>query len=154
MSFFWDLVVDMALAAGPAVGFGMVGHVPARMLKYCAAGGAIGHGLRFTLLHCGIPIEWATLVAAMVVSIVGIQAAQKLRAHPKAFTVAAMIPMVPGVSFFTALLALVQIHQKGYTPELLATAVSSGLKAFLIVAALAVGLAMPGLLFYRGKPVV
>lgn len=154
MNFFADLLVDMALAAGPAVGFGMVGHVPARMLKYCAAGGAIGHGLRFALLHCGIPIEWATLVAAMVVSIIGIQAAQKLRAHPKAFTVAAMIPMVPGVSFFTALLALVQIHQKGYSPELLATAVSSGLKAFLIVAALAVGLAMPGLLFYKGKPVV
>jgi uncharacterized membrane protein YjjB (DUF3815 family) len=154
MSFACDLLVDMAVAAGPAIGFGMVGHVPVRFLKYCAAGGAVGHGLRFTLLYCGIPIEWATLVAALVVSTLGIHLSQWLRVHPKAFTVASMIPMVPGVSFFTALLAFMQIHQKGYSPELMATAVSSGLKAFLIIAALAVGLALPGLLFYRGKPVV
>jgi hypothetical protein len=32
--------------------------------------------------------------------------------------------------------------------------VNSGLRAFFIIAALAVGLAMPGLLFYRRKPVV
>ncbi len=87
-------------------------------------------------------------------ALLGVQAAQWLRAHPKVFTVAAMIPMIPGVAFFTALLALVQIQQKGFTPELFATAVSSGLRALFIVTALAVGLAIPGLLFYRRRPVV
>lgn len=154
MNLMIDLLVDMALAAGPAIGFGVVAHVPVKMLKYCAAGGAIGHGLRFLLLKGGIPIEWATLVAAMVVSTLGVQAAQWLRAHPKVFTVAAMIPMVPGVPLFTALIALVQIHQKGYSSELFATVMGSGIKAALIISALALGLALPGLLFYRRKPVV
>lgn len=154
MSFFLELISKMALAAVPAFGFGMAFHVPPSMLKYCAIGGALGFGFRLVLLHLGIPVEWSTLMAAFAVSMLGIQAAQRLKTHPKAFTVAAMIPMIPGVSFFTALLALGQIHQRGYTPELFAVALSSGLRTLFVVSALAVGLAMPGLIFYRKRPVV
>ena len=67
---------------------------------------------------------------------------------------AAIIPMIPGVNSFTALLAMVDLERKGFSQELLKTAIDNGLRAFFIVAALAVGLAMPGLLFYRRKPVV
>jgi uncharacterized membrane protein YjjB (DUF3815 family) len=94
------------------------------------------------------------LVAASVVSMAGIAWAQKWRAHPKVFTVAAVIPMIPGLYAFTALLALIEIDRTGYTPELLATIIHNALKAAFIVSALAVGLALPGLLFYRHKPVV
>lgn len=154
MDFIFELLLKMLLAAVPAVGFGMAFHVPPPILGHCAAGGAIGFGLRYLLLRTDMPIEWATLIAALVVSTLGIQVAQRLRAHPKVFTVAAMIPMVPGVSFFTALLAVIQIHQKGFSPELLAIAVNSGLRTLFVVSALAIGLALPGLLFYRGRPVV
>jgi uncharacterized membrane protein YjjB (DUF3815 family) len=102
----------------------------------------------------GLPLEWSTLLAAGAVSMVGIYWAQKWRAHPKVFTVAAVIPMIPGIHAFTALLALIEINRSGYTQELLATMVQNGLKAAFIVAALAVGLALPGLLIYRRKPVV
>jgi uncharacterized membrane protein YjjB (DUF3815 family) len=61
--------------------------------------------------------------------------------------------MIPGVAFFTTLSAIVEI-QKGYTPELLATVVTAGLRTTFIVAALAVGLAAPGLFYYRRRPVV
>lgn len=156
MNLLVDLLKDMALAAVPAVGFALVFNVPARMLGYCAMGGAVGHGLRFLLIdpHVGMPIEWASFVAAAVVSLIGVQLAKRLRAHPKVFTVASMIPMVPGVPFFTALIALVQINRTGVTDELLHTAINSGLRAFFIIGALAIGLALPGLLFYRRRPVV
>ena len=144
----------MALAAVPAVGFAMVFNVPKEVLKYCALGGALGHGLRFLLLKSGMPIEWATLVAAGTVSFLGVWWAQRVRAHPKVFTVAAMIPMVPGIPFFTTLVALTEIQYKGFSQELLATAISSGLKTLFIVTALALGLALPGLLLYRRRPVV
>jgi uncharacterized membrane protein YjjB (DUF3815 family) len=62
--------------------------------------------------------------------------------------------MIPGVQFFTALTAVLEIQRNGLTPDLLSTAVTSGLRAAFIVAALAIGLAVPGLLFYRRKPVV
>jgi len=156
MSLLLALLQDMALAAVPAVGFALVFNVPARMLGYCAMGGAIGHGLRFLLIDksVGMPIEWATLIAAAAVSLIGVQLAKRLRAHPKVFTVAAMIPMVPGVPFFTALLAIVEINRTGVTEALLQTAIHQGLRALFIVGALAVGLAIPGLLFYRRRPVV
>mgnify|MGYP005852795327 CR=1 FL=1 len=154
MNLLLELLQDMALAAVPAVGFALVFNVPTRMLGYCAMGGAVGHGLRFLLHRGGVPIEWASLVAAAVVSLIGVQLARRLRAHPKVFTVAAMIPMVPGVPFFTALLALVEINRTGVTEALLQTAISQSLRALFIIGALAVGLAMPGLLFYRRRPVV
>ena len=148
-----QFLLNMALAAVPAVGFALVFNVPVSALGYCAAGGAIGRGGRFLLVTSGVPIELATFIAAAAVSLLGVYFAQRLRAHPKVFTVAAMIPMIPGVAFFTALSAVVEI-QKGFTPELLATAITSGLRASFIVAALAVGLAVPGLFFYRRRPVV
>lgn len=154
MSIFFQLLQNMLLAAVPAVGFGLVFNVPRGALVYCAAGGAIGRGLRFLLITGGIPIEPATFLAASVVSFLGVYVAQRMRAHPKVFTVAAMIPMIPGVPFFTALIAVGEIQRHGLTPELLSTAITSGLRATFIVAALAVGLALPGLLFYRRKPVV
>lgn len=154
MNILIQFLQNMALAAVPAIGFALVFNVPRSALVYCAAGGAIGRGLRFLLITAGMPIELGTFVAAAVVSLLGVYIAQRMRAHPKVFTVAAMISMIPGVPFFTALLAVVEIQRHGFTSELLNTAVTSGLRAAFIVAALAVGLAIPGLLFYRRKPVV
>lgn len=154
MNLLVELLRDMVLSAIPAVGFALVFAVPARVLTHCAVGGALGHGLRLLLLKTDMPIEWATLVAAGVVSFWGVWCAQRLRAHPKVFTVAAMIPMVPGVPFFTTLLAVIEMQHRGYTPELMATAVNSGTKTLFIINALAIGLALPGLLLYRRKPVV
>jgi uncharacterized membrane protein YjjB (DUF3815 family) len=154
MTFLTSLAWQMILAALPAAGFGMAFNVPVRALGYCAAGGALARGLRFSLAEAGIPLELATFMAAAAISLVSVYVAQKLRAHPKVFTVAAMIPMIPGVPFFTALIAIMEIQRTALTPELLATAVNSSLRASMIVAALAVGLALPGLLFYRKKPVV
>jgi len=53
------LIIDMMVAAVPAVGFALIFNVPRHALGYCALGGAIGHGLRFMLLNYGVPIEWA-----------------------------------------------------------------------------------------------
>jgi uncharacterized membrane protein YjjB (DUF3815 family) len=155
MNLLLGVLQQMVLAAVPAVGFGMVFNVPKRVLGYCAVGGALGRGLRHLLVEgVGIPVEWSTLLAAATVSLIGVAIAQRLRAHPKVFTVAAMIPMIPGVPLFKTLIAIVQIQQKGLNNELLSTAITSGLQAFFVVAALAVGLAVPGLLFYRRRPVV
>ncbi|WP_434357100.1 threonine/serine exporter family protein [Parasalinivibrio latis] len=154
MSLLLALLNDMFFAAIPAVGFALVFNVPKRALKYCAIGGALGHGLRFLMLHYGVSIEWATLVAATAVGMVGVYWSKRFVAHPKVFTVAALIPMVPGVFAYKAMIALVEINHRGYTPELLGAMVDNFLKALFIIAALAIGLAMPGLLFYRRRPVI
>jgi uncharacterized membrane protein YjjB (DUF3815 family) len=155
MNPFLLIIQDALVAAIPAVGFAMIFNVPKGALKYCAMAGALGHSLRLGLHQFGgVPLEWATLLAAAVVSMVGIHWAQTWRAHPKVFTVAAVIPMIPGMNAFKALLAVIEIDRTGYTPELLATMMQNGLRACFVVAALAVGLALPGLLIYRRRPVV
>ena len=148
------LLETAVLAAVPAVGFGLAFQVPARILGWCAVGGALGRSLRLLLVEAGMPISWATFLAAAAVSWLGVWAAQRLRAHPKVFTVAAVIPMVPGVPMYKALLALSQMQRSGVTHELLSVAVSEVLDVSFIVAALAVGLAVPGLFVYRRRPVV
>lgn len=154
MDLLFALLNDMFFAAIPAVGFAMVFNVPQKALIYCAIGGAIGHGSRFLMLQFGIPIEWATFFAATLVGIIGVHWSHKFLAHPKVFTVAALIPMVPGVFAFKAMIALVEINSLGYTTELVAILLENFLKSMFIIIGLAVGLAMPGLLFYRRRPVV
>lgn len=151
-----ELFLNAALAAGAATGFGLSFNVPVRVLGFCAVGGAIGRSLRFILVESavGMSIEWATFLSAAVVSMLGFYVARRMRAHPKAFTVAAMIPMIPGVPIFTALIAVAKMQHSGMTDALLETAVNSGLRAVFVVIALAVGLAVPGLFFYRRRPLI
>ncbi len=149
-----EVARDMGLAAIPAVGFGMLFNVPTRVLVHCAVLGAACHGSRFVLLRLGVPIEVATLIAACGTSFTGVWWSRSLRAHPKVFTVAAVIPMVPGVPLFTALITLQQIYQRGASLDLLTQAINSGLRAVIIIAAIGVGLSIPGLVYYRRRPVV
>ncbi|ELA8125107.1 threonine/serine exporter family protein [Vibrio parahaemolyticus] len=148
------LLNDMFFAAIPAVGFALVFNVPQRALIYCAVGGAISHGSRYLMMQFGVPIEWATFFAATLVGMIGVHWSHRFLAHPKVFTVAALIPMVPGVFAYKAMIAMVEINHLGYSPELIATCMENFLKAMFIIAGLAVGLAVPGLLFYRRRPIV
>lgn len=154
MEWLLGLLNDMFFAAIPAVGFALVFNVPQKALKYCAIGGAVGHGSRYLLLQYGVPIEWGSFFAATLVGMIGVFWSRKFLAHPKVFTVAALIPMVPGVFAFKAMIALVEINHLGYTPELVSMLMENFLKAMFIIAGLAIGLAMPGLLFYRRRPIV
>jgi uncharacterized membrane protein YjjB (DUF3815 family) len=152
MSLLWALVQDMLLAAVPALGFAMVFNVPARALRYCALLGAVGHGSRMLMMHFGMNIEWASFLAAILIGIIGIQWSRWLLAHPKVFTVAAVIPMFPGISAYTAMISVVEISHLGYSEALMSVMISNFLKACFIVGALSIGLSVPGLCLYRKRP--
>lgn len=154
IDFLWALVNAMLLASIPAIGFALVFNVPKSALKYCALGGAIAYGIRFTLMAYLVPIEWATFFAATIVSMIGVHWSHKFLAHPKVFTVAAMIPMVPGVYAFKAMIALVEINSRGFDSQLFSILIENFLQAMFIIAGLAIGLAMPGLIFYRRRSVI
>ncbi len=152
ISYLFDLAQDMALAAIPAVGFAMVFNVPQRALRWCALLGAIGHGSRMVMMSAGFNIEWATFLAALLVGSIGIQWSRWYLAHPKIFTVAAVIPMFPGISAYTAMISAVKISHFGYSEEMMIMLLSNFLKASSIVGALSIGLSIPGLWLYRKRP--
>nr|WP_028772569.1 threonine/serine exporter family protein [Shewanella waksmanii] len=150
-----SLINDAIFSAIPAVGFAMVFNVPRRYLGYCAIAGALGHSTRTLLMHFNLPIEWATFIAAAIVGLLTIQFAKRHLAPPLMYAVAAIIPMVPGTYAFNTVIALVQLSMlPTVTTELLDSVISNGLKTVFILGALAVGLAMPSLLYYRSRPVV
>mgnify|MGYP004704340359 FL=1 len=152
ISFFYALAQDMLLAAIPAVGFAMVFNVPHRALRWCGLLGAIGHGSRFAMMHRGFNIEWSTFVASMLVGCIGIRWSRWYLAHPKVFTVAAVIPMFPGISAYTAMISAVKISHVGYSEALMILLLTNFLKACSIVGALSIGLSLPGLWIYRRRP--
>lgn len=149
-----NLLDDMFFAAIPAVGFALVFNVPKSALKYCAILGALGHGTRTFLVHFDIPLVFSTFVAASVIGFIGVHLSHRYLAHPKVFTVAAVIPMIPGVFAYKAMIAIVQLHHYGFNEQRVAQMTEYFLKTGFIIGALVFGLALPGLLFYRHKPVV
>ena len=152
ISYLFALLQDMALSAIPAAGFAMVFNVPQRALRWCALLGAIGHGSRMVMMTAGFNIEWATFLAALLVGSIGIQWSRWYLAHPKIFTVAAVIPMFPGISAYTAMISVVEISHLGYSEALMSVMISNFLKACFIVGALSIGLSVPGLWLYRKRP--
>ena len=151
----WLLANDLFFAAIPAVGFALLFNVPPRALKFCAALGALGHGTATLLKLAQVTPVFATFFAAALVGSLGVWLAQRYhRAHPKVFTVAAVIPMFPGIPAYKAMLALVLIEKEGYSPERFAVMVDQFVQTGFLLSALVFGLALPGLLFYRQKPVV
>jgi len=59
-------------------------------------------------------------------------------AYPKVFTVAAVIPMFPGISADTAMIMVVEILHLGYSEACIETVITDFLKASVIVAALSI----------------
>ena len=70
---------------------------------------------------------------------------------PEVFTVAAIIPMFPGINAYMAMLAVIKLSQS-VLPELLEMLVSNFLRAGFVVGALSIGLSVPGLWLYRKRP--
>ncbi|WP_435928981.1 threonine/serine exporter [Dryocola sp. BD613] len=152
IDFLLALLQDMVLAAIPAVGFALVFNVPHRALRWCALLGATGHGSRMVMMAAGFNIEWSSFIAAILVGTIGIQWSRWYLAHPKVFTVAAVIPMFPGIPAYTAMISAVKMSHFGYSEALLMQLVTNFLKASFIVGALSIGLSLPGLWLYRKRP--
>ncbi|MGL5975198.1 MAG: threonine/serine exporter family protein, partial [Aeromonas sobria] len=79
---------------------------------------------------------------------------QRLLAPRPVFSVASIIPMIPGSYAFKTMIAVVELNISGVTMELMQSAVENGLKALFIVGALSFGLAIPSLVVYRNRPII
>lgn len=150
----YDIAVKCLFAAVPAVGFAVAFNVPAKYLKFCAVGGAFGYLIRELLMGYGVQIPLSTFLASVMVSFYAVIWAQKSMAHPRVISVASIIPMIPGVYAYKTMIAVVELADRGYDMNMMQSAVENGLKTFFILGAIAFGLAIPGLIIYRGKPVV
>jgi uncharacterized membrane protein YjjB (DUF3815 family) len=151
------LLLEDAFWSGlAALGFAMLFNVPVRTLPACTLGGAVGHALRTGLVEMGLTLEGATLVAATVVGVMGVYFARRWHAPSTIFTVCGAITMVPGTFAFETMIGVVRlaVFAPADGSAALAEIGVNGIRTGLILAAIAAGIAAPGLFFQRRRPVV
>lgn len=154
---YWQLlsfVEEWICAAIPAVGFAILFNVPRRVLIYCAFLGGSAHVFRTLLIMLSMDKIFATFLTAAAIGFIGIYFAKKLKSHPKVFTIAAIIPMFPGIPAYRAMISVIEINNVGYSPVLNEQILTHFLQLSFLLGALATGLALPGLLFFRSRPMV
>ena len=151
-------VIEDAIFSGiAALGFAMLFNVPRRALIYCVIAGAIGHAVRTLMMQqFGLSIVASTLIGAILVGFLAKGFAYRLHMPSLVFSISGAIPMVPGVFAFETMRGMIALPfatEENVLALLSQIAVSASTTGF-ILAAIALGIAMPNLLFLRRKPVV
>ena len=150
-----SIFIDSLFASLASIGFAMVFNVPKHTLIYCALGGAIAYTARTIFLYLGFEIEISTFFASTFIGIIALYWSKKHLIPRPVYTVASIIPMIPGTFAFTAMISLVDMNSHGVTPELIEAFIENGLKAVSILGAISFGLALPSLYFMRlNRPVI
>jgi len=149
------MIIEAFFASMASVGFAMVFNVPKHTLIYCAVGGAITYITRTICLHAGFGIEISTFLASTFIGIVALYWSRKYLIPRPVYTVASIIPMIPGTYAFSAMISLVDMNTHGVSQELIGIFIANGLKAVSILGAISFGLALPSLYFMRlNRPVI
>lgn len=144
-------LLNAIFASIPAVGFGMVFNVPKNTLIYCAFGGAIAYTSRTFLMDCDVPLELATFLASTVVGIVALRWSRKYIIPRPVYTIASIIPLLPGTYAFTAIINLISMNAHGVSPELITMFIDNSLKTIIVLGGIGFGLALPSLYYIRYK---
>lgn len=127
-----DLVIQATLGAVATVGFAIWFNLPRETLLRAATVGAGGYVVRFLLLRIGQPPFVASFVASFFVGLAGYYRAKSIRYPRVIFTVTGIIPLVPGIPTYQA---LVYFSKGNVTAGL-----DSCLRATLVIASLSAGL--------------
>lgn len=149
------MLLDDAFFAGiAALGFALLFNVPQRALLACVLFAASAHAIRALLLHFDVPIEWASFIAATLLGLATVPWSRKVVIPRIVVTVAAVIPMIPGVYAYKTMTSLMELHHIGYSLALQQTVVENGLLTIFVLIGLSFGLAIAPVLIYRSKPII
>ena len=150
---YWMYAVAAAISA---MGFSMIFNIPKRLLPVVAIGGIIAICTRnlvslkpdmfcsFSLGEGGI---LGSLAGSALVSVICIKAVHVFHTPHQVLAISSVIPMVPGVLMYRALFSLftVPITEGDLVNNFIAAGVN-GLNASLMIAAIALGVAVPNIL--------
>jgi uncharacterized membrane protein YjjB (DUF3815 family) len=142
----WLKVLEHCVWFGTAAsGFAVLFNVPPRTLLIIGLLGAVGGLIKLVMLHFGLGPVMASFLGASAIGLLSIPAAHNKHAPPMVFSIAAVIPMVPGVFAYRTMIGLVQLTGEvgASYAQILSETVNNGAKALFILMALAVGVGLP-----------
>ncbi len=144
---FWS-----GLAAG---GFAVLFNVPRASLLLCVLAGALGHAFRTFLTIGGLPLLSSTLIAATALGLMGEIFARRTKAPAGLIAVPGAIPLVPGVLAFRSMSGLLHLISPKYDQQQLSVILADAARNFsstgLLLAGIALGIALPSLVFKRER---
>ncbi len=130
-----------------ALGFAVLFNAPQRALLAIWLLAVAGGFVKLVALGLGLGPVMASLLGASAIGVQSIPAAHNRHAPPMVFSIAAVIPMVPGVFAYRAMIGLVRLTGEvdGAYQQALSETINNGAKAVFILMALAVGVALPNI---------
>ena len=103
-----DILLDGFFAAVAAVGFGAVSDPPMRAFPRIALLAAVGHALRFCLMHYfSVDIATASLFASISIGFGSLWLGRGIRCPMTALYIPALLPLVPGIYAYKTVFSLI-----------------------------------------------
>ena len=148
IDFITATVLDGAFAAVAAIGFAIISNPPRKAILISAFLAAVGHGLRYFLMHAHLftmDIATASFFAAVSIGLLAIPFAKAIHCPAEVFS-------FPGMFAYKSILALTKFMQtKDETDSLryLVDFCHNGSTTIFVLFALVVGAAVPVFIFHR-----
>ena len=142
---------DALFSALAALGYAFLFNVPARVAWACVVCGIASHTTRTFCVHVGIDIIVGTLIGALMTGFLALAFARFFHAPAATFAFPGVVAMVPGAYAFRAAIGCIQIVQQSAAPPLVAETLALGITIVLMVGAIAIGIAVPAVLFAPRK---
>jgi uncharacterized membrane protein YjjB (DUF3815 family) len=114
--------------------------------------GIASHTLRTVCLHIGIDIISGTLLGALATGTLAELFGRRFHAPAAAFAFPGVVAMVPGSYAFRMVIGSLQIANGATDPTLITATLALGTEVMLMLAAIAIGIAAPALVFPKRHP--
>ena len=146
-----DIIADMFFSALAAIGFAAISRPPQGVIKFCGLIAAFGHASRTCLIRfADCHIVLASFVAAVIVGILAILIAPRLKCPPETFSFPSLLPMIPGIYAYHTIQALAMsltTSEEAAFEHWFYLFESNGLITALVVVAMVIGQMLPILIF-------
>lgn len=149
-----DFLAKVGLSCVITLGWCLMFTLPKRYIGLCLIMTALGFVIKAGFLYFDSHLAVATFFGAMFPSFLGVYFAQKHGLPPKALIVPSVIFLMPGIVAYKAMVSMVQIGYFGFDMTLFVAMMTYFFEAIFVISALVLGLSIPGILFYRRKPIV
>ena len=113
-----DIISDGLFAAIAAIGFGAISDPPMRAFPRISLLAAVGHALRYCLMHfAGFDIATASLAASFTIGMGSLWLGKGAHVPMTCLYIPALLPMVPGTYAYKTVFSLIMFIQSLDNPD-------------------------------------
>lgn len=147
-----EIFLDGLFAAVAAIGFGAISDPPLRAFPRIALLAAVGHALRFCLMHYAkVDIATASLCAGITIGMGSLWLGRGAHCPMTVLYIPALLPMIPGIyayhTVFSLVMLLQSLHDSVAELHYMQEFLLNGTVALSVVFMLAVGATSPIFIF-------